>query len=254
MHAPVIAAQTFTVRAFTDTEDGIARALSKIKSLGYDCIQVSAFGPYRVEFLRDKLLECGLTVCATHVPYQRLLEETERVIEEHKTIGAKYVGLGFRRITTLSDAQKIVEDLLPVAERIADSGLQFVYHNHQTEFLKLENGQTAMQYFLENTPPTFGLLPDVYWLQYAGMSPVRFIGENADRIKVVHFKDMTVGADATPKMAEIFEGNMDFRAIFDACVDCGVEYIAVEQDDCYGKDPFACLETSRKNIKTYLGI
>ncbi len=249
-----IAAQMYTVREYTKTEKDIAATLEKIKEIGYDCIQVSAFGPCRPEFLRDELQKNGLTVCATHVPYQRITEDTDNVIKEHKIIGAKYVGLGYRETRDPEFVKTVLSELEPAAKKIKDAGLQFVYHNHNLEFLRLENGKTAMEYFLENTGDEFGLLPDAYWLQYAGLSPVKFITDNADRIKVIHFKDMKVGEDGAPQMAEVFEGNMDYRSIYDACVKCGVEYVAVEQDNCYGLDPFECLKRSRDNIKNILGV
>ena len=37
---------------------------------------------------------------------------------------------------------------------------------------------------------------------------------------------------------------MDFDKIIKACADAGTEYLLVEQDDCNGEDPFACLEKS----------
>ena len=75
--------------------------------------------------------------------------------------------------------------------------------------------------------------------------------ENADRIGVVHLKDMIVTADGAQRFAEIYEGNMNYDGIGRALGEIGVRYAAVEQDDCYGKDPFACLERSRGNIRKH---
>ena len=49
-----IAAQLFTVRAFTRAEEGIAASLRRVKESGYDCVQISAFGPCSAEFLRGE--------------------------------------------------------------------------------------------------------------------------------------------------------------------------------------------------------
>jgi len=50
-------------------------------------------------------------------------------------------------------------------------------------------------------------------------------------------------------MAPVYEGNMNFDAILAAAEDAGTEYALVEQDECYGEDPFACLARSYENLK-----
>ena len=253
---PEIAAQLYTVREFTKTEEDIAKTLKKIKEIGYDSVQVSAFGPYRTEFLRDALAENALTACATHTPYERIVGETEKVIAEHKILGIPYIGLGYRRLGSLAATETFLKELLPAAEKIADGGLKFVYHNHHWEFVRLENGQTVMEYFLEHTSPEiFGLLPDCYWLQVSGINPERFLVENKDRIGVIHLKDMRIAKeDGAQRYAEIFEGNMDYISVYAAAERAGVKYAAVEQDECYGRDSFESLKISRENIRARLGV
>ena len=250
-----IAAQLFTVRAFTRAEEGIAASLRRVKESGYDCVQISAFGPCSAEFLRGELEKNGLTVCATHTPYERIVKDTDNVIREHKIIGCPYVGLGAGDLRTPEKLRAFLAEILPAAEKIRDAGLKFLYHNHQFEFCRMENGASPMQMLLsETSPDTFGLLPDLYWLQFAGVDPARFVRENAERIDVVHLKDMIVTADGAQRFAEVYEGNMDYSGIGAALEEAGVRYAAVEQDDCYGKDPFACLERSRGNIGNRWGI
>lgn len=254
-----IAAQLYTVRAYTQTEESIASTLKKIKKIGYDCVQISAFGPCRTEFLRDQLQENELEVCATHTAYERIVEDTDNVIREHKLLNIPYVGLGGRKTVTIAETENFLKEILPAARKIRDAGLQFIYHNHHREFIRLENGQTVMQYLLEHTSAEeFGLLPDLYWLQFAGVNPALFLKEHADRISVVHLKDLCIaeGNSGTEEQryAEIFEGNMDYDGLQKVLTQTGVRYAAVEQDDCYGKDPFECLLRSRDNLRKHWGI
>lgn len=257
-HKVQIAAQLYTVRAFTKTEEDIAVTLKRVKEIGYDCVQVSAFGPYRPAFLRDELQKNGLSVCATHTPYERIVNETDAVINEHKTIGCPYVGLGYMSLKTAEDVRRLLSDIVPAAKKIHDSGLGFVYHNHQHEFLRLDDldgGKRIMDYLLAHTDAeVFGLLPDLYWLQVAGLEPAKFLRENAARIHVVHLKDMCVAPDLGHRFAEVFEGNMNYYDLLPVLEKTGVQYAAVEQDECYGKDPFDCLQTSRDNIRKIWGI
>lgn len=49
--------------------------------------------------------------------------------------------------------------------------------------------------------------------------------------------------------AVIGEGNMNFDAIFKSAEKAGVEYMLVEQDNCYGEAPFDCLRRSYRYLK-----
>lgn len=256
MEKIAIAAQLYTVREFTRTEKEIAATLKRIKEIGYDCVQLSALGPCRPAFLAEQLEKYGLTVCATHTPFDRIVTDTDAVIAEHKLLGVRYVGLGFNRIGSVAEAQAFLGNILPAAKKIAENGLRFIYHNHQWEFIRMENGQTVMEYLLEHTTPElFGLLPDCYWLQVAGLDPADFLHRQAGRIDVIHLKDLCIDKESgAQRYAEIFEGNMDYRAIFSAAMEAGVRYAAVEQDECYGRDPFVSLMISRENIYKNLGV
>ena len=123
-----VAAQMYTVRQYTQTENDIAKSLYRIKQIGYSAVQVSAFGTYRPEFLRDVLQENGLRAVATHTPYERILLDTDTVIKEHKIAGIPVVGLGYRRFMSIEETDAFLDEILPAARRIRDAGLRFAYH------------------------------------------------------------------------------------------------------------------------------
>ena len=50
--------------------------------------------------------------------------------------------------------------------------------------------------------------------------------------------------------APVGNGVLDFDAIIKTSIDNGVEYAFVEQDDCYGEDPYACLKKSYEYLKS----
>ena len=63
------------------------------------------------------------------------------------------------------------------------------------------------------------------------------------------FRDAEGKAQRENRIATIGEGNMNFDGILSAAVDTGVKYAFVEQDDCYGEDPFECLKRSYEFLK-----
>ena len=48
-----LAAQLYTIHDYTKNEADIERSLNKIKEIGYNAIQISAFGEYRTPWLAD---------------------------------------------------------------------------------------------------------------------------------------------------------------------------------------------------------
>ena len=245
-----ISAQLYTVRRKLKTEEEIIEGFNRIKKDGFYGVQLSGF-KYEVPFMVDLLSKLNLKAVATHSSLQRLVEETDQVIKEHLELGCKYVGLGLCKPANSEEANKYLSDIIPVTKKLKDAGLQFVHHNHHYEFIKLDNGARVIDMILDKTSPEdYGLLVDTYWLQVAGLSVNKFLVDNKDRIKVIHLKDLELSPeDYTQRFAAVGSGNMDFESIIKTASQIGVEHAVIEQDECYGKDPFDCLASSRNYIK-----
>lgn len=243
-----LAAQLYTVRDYTKNETDIYETLKKVKAIGYNAIQISNFGEYRTTWLAEKLRELDLVVCVTHTPLERILNETDQVIEEHKILGCKTIGLGWYKTDSKEKADELLELLKPALIKINNQGLKFTYHNHEHEFKEIEKDYTVMDYLRDKTDPKlFSFLPDFYWISFAGVDPLKFIEDFKGRFTIVHFKDLKF-EDGKAKMTEIFNGEIDYQSIYDRLVELGVEWAAVEQDIC-DVDPFLSLEISYQNIK-----
>ena len=94
---------------------------------------------------------------------------------------------------------------------------------------------------------------DVYWLVAGGGDPVQWIQDLGSRQPIIHFKDMEVLPDRSQRFAAVGEGNLNWPRIVEACRGAEVEWALVEQDKCYGQDPFECLATSYRNMRA-MGI
>jgi sugar phosphate isomerase/epimerase len=60
---------------------------------------------------------------------------------------------------------------------------------------------------------------------------------------------MSITPEREQRMAEIGEGNLNWPAILKAAREGGVEWYLVEQDACYGRDPFESLAISFQYLK-----
>lgn len=248
-----IAAQLYTVREFTQTPEGFRETIKKLKDIGYDAVQISAIGKMDVEYVQDVLKTYDMEVCATHTPPDRLLNDLDQVIKDHKLWGCENVGLGCMPGGAKSKEAitSFCGEYVNVAKRLEEAGLKFYYHNHAFEFEKHE-GKNMFQFMDELTDKkNFKFLIDVFWLQMGGASPTEFIEKYKERIDLVHLKDLAI-VGGKPMTAELGLGNMDLRSIIDKCKEIGVRWYAIEQDDCLG-DPFESLEISLKYLHS-MGI
>ena len=57
-----------------------------------------------------------------------------------------------------------------------------------------------------------------------------------------------MGPDRQARFAEVGEGNLNWPAILREAEAGGVEYLLVEQDNCYGRDPFESLAISYRHL------
>ena len=250
-----IGAQLFTLREYIQTEKDIGRTLQKVADMGYRIIQVSAMGKIEPKKLKNICDNLGLRIVLTHTSPDRILNETEKVIEEHDILGCDYIGIG-----AMPDKYRhpewlpyFAEDYKKPAQAIAKAGKLFMYHNHNFEFRKI-NGKTIIEQLAEDfTPEEMGFTLDTYWVQAGGADVSYWFKKLSGRIPCVHLKDMAIPLKESsitpqPVMAPVMEGNINFPEIIKICQQGGTKYMLVEQDICDGS-PFDCLELSLKNLK-----
>ena len=249
-----LAAQLYTVRDFMSTANDFRDTLTKIGKIGYRAVQISGVQAMAGDTpevsaseARRILDDLGLACIATHRSWDALQEQTEREIEFHRTLGCDFAAIGSLPGDYLARGADgyaaFVRDAAPTIARLKSAGIRFGYHNHAFEFARPAPGhKTLFDAFIEDGDADFCLEIDVYWAAHAGLSPERLMEQCRGRVPVIHLKDKEmVGNEAV--MAPIGEGNLDWPHLLPACAKAGVEWYAVEQDDCR-RDPFDCLRSS----------
>jgi len=250
-----IAAQLYTVREFTQTEADFTKSIQKIAKIGYAGVQLSAIGPLPADFIAKTCKENNIQIVCAHVPPTRFLNDLDTVIEECKLYGMNVVGVGMMPDEYRKDAaglKKFVSDFLPAAMKLKEAGLRFSYHNHEFEFGRFD-GKMIIDYLIEGFKEAdMKILLDTYWVQAGGCEPVTWLKKLAGMLPLVHFKDMCI-VDREQRFCEIGHGNLNWPAIFDACRESQVEWVIVEQDNSYGRDPFDSLKMSHEFLQKAKG-
>jgi sugar phosphate isomerase/epimerase len=130
------------------------------------------------------------------------------------------------------------------ARQLGDRGIRLGYHNHSFEFAPLD-GTTVWDVLLAEFAPDVDLELDVYWASVGGRDPAVEIRAAADRIRLLHVKDRSAGAE--PHDAPAGEGILDIPGIVDAGRDAGVEWYIAEQDE--PQDALRDVATAYRNLE-----
>lgn len=241
------AAQLHTVRE--ETKKDFPGVLRELKRMGWMGVQISGMQGYDPEEIAAVMRETGLGTAGMHVALARMETQFEQVVHEAKLFSTNDVVCPFLApdLRTEQGYRLVKERLLTLAKQFAEHGLRLSYHNHAFEFDTVVDGKPALEFLLDSAHESKILAEiDVYWVARGGRDPVEFMRPYADRMPIIHLKDMT--ADERQTFAEIGTGRLDFLSILAWCERSGVEWHVVEQDQCAG-NPMDSLALSLHNLQ-----
>ena len=231
-----LGAQLYTVRSATQTLEEFSETLKRVADIGYRSVQVSGTCAYDPAWLAEELKKNDLTCDLTHFSYDAIIENPEKVAADHKIFGCKYVGIGGMP-KSFEGYDLFMEKTPEAAKRIAATGSYLMYHNHAYEFHNEINGKPVLHHIAETFPKEhLGFTLDIKYL--------------AGRLPCIHYKDLRYDEEGARKFAVVGEGILDIEKITEAFIEAGTEYAFVEQDNCYGEDPFDCLKRSHDYLRS----
>ena len=145
-------------------------------------------------------------------------------------------------------AKNLAEILDELGEVAHNAGLKLLYHNHDFEFKKDEDGIVVIDYLLENCNPEYvNFQMDLFWVTKAGADPLAYFEKYPGRFKIWHVKDM----NKEGKFAPVGTGTIDFASILAQKEKSGMLYYMVEQDQTFDLAPLEAIKISHEGIKKY---
>ena len=247
-----LGAQLYTLRNYCETPKLFEMSMDKVAEMGFKYVQFSGVcEEVDWKMMGDAAHSRGMGITLTHYDDDRIINETEAVIEEHDYMGCDGIGIGGmpREFRNYEGYMRFIEKYSPAVEKIKKAGKTFCYHNHWFEFQRFPNGKTGMEMLLENTDPEgFKLTLDTAWMHHGGVDVAQFIDKYPDRIFATHLKDITI-IDDEVQPEEVLSGNMNFDSIMDACRRHGIKTHLIEQDITW-RNAFTSLNQSFYNLCT----
>ena len=242
-----LGAQLYSLRSLVKTPEELRETILKCKAMGYENVQFSGVPYMEPEIWAEISRETGMNIVCTHNSFDRIVNDTDKLIEEHKIFGCSVIGIGsmpgeFRG--SLEALEKFFAVMEEPVKKIEAAGLHFAYHNHDFEFQTWEGMDVCVYDYMIEKCPTWHLILDTGWVQFAGRSAVEYIERiGAERLQNIHFKEFKCADRST--ICPCGEGFSDFPAIIAACERVGIKQALVEQDNAPDKEnPLGEMEKS----------
>ena len=263
-----IALQVYSVR--DEAEKDFAGTMKKVKDMGYDGVELAGLYGNTAEFIRETLKEVGLVPISAHVPYEQLVGDLENTVATYVTIGCQYIAVPYLVEENRPEAgnfDTVVENIKKIGECCKKNGITLLYHNHDFEFNRMDDGRYALDYLYDTVSKDLLQTElDVCWVNVSGEAPEEYIKKYANRCPVVHLKDFVgkktdnmyqlIGIDSEEKSDEegfafraLGLGVQDFPTIIKAAVESGANWLVAEQDMHYDNTPLEDAKISMDYIK-----
>ena len=252
-----IGLQLYSIRDVTPRDAaGLREIFASLSDFGYDQIEPAGL-PVDAQTFADLAGEAGLEIVNTHYDLTEILEAPEKAMRVHEILGTRNIGVGGVGLWTKpEEVEAFIEKANRSAKIFAREGFRFIYHNHSHEFLRMEDGRRPYDMLLSELDPDGTAMElDCYWAQNAGLDVAQYIRDHADRIRLIHLKDMGVRVSGQTGWTESFitevgHGNMNYDGVVRAAEESGVEGFVVEQDaNWVGGDPLAAVGMSCRYIR-----
>jgi sugar phosphate isomerase/epimerase len=230
---PPVGLELWTVRdELTRNLMGTIRAVAR---MGYEVVEFYApyyqWTPQVATDVRKLLDDLGIRCHSTHNSDQSFTPGgIQKAIDLNQIIGSTYIVMASTNAATLDQWKAVCDRLNVAAEKLKPLGMFSGFHNHQTEWRRVDN-QRPMDVIAANTVKDVVLQFDVGTCVEVGEDPVAWIKANPGRIKSMHCKDW--GRGSGKGYGVLFgEGDSPWPGIFEVAESTGgLEYYLIEQEE-----------------------
>jgi sugar phosphate isomerase/epimerase len=243
--------------------------LEKVAQIGYRVVEFAGYANKTPSEVRETLDRVGIRSPSTHIAMDALRRDLPAQIQGAQVIGHEYItipslGRSETPMNTVDAWRRIAGECNEMGAKVKAAGLKLAFHSHTGEFIDVGNGRKGMDVFIfETDPSVFNFQLDLGWARVASQDPTAWFKRYAGRFRMWHVKDFDHLSVAQARQLESFRnpppprgapnptapagqpgapatqlgrpvpvgaGDIDFKPIFAAWADSGVEHFFVEQD------------------------
>ena len=228
--------------------------LANLAAIGYGYVEAFAMLIPNIAEFKKRLGDAGLGCPSGHFGFG--FEDAEKALDDANALGVRYavssmlppeppkngdIAAVMQRMNhlTADDFKRMAELANRIGEGAKKRGIKFAYHNHNLEFRKVDGSETGFDILLKETDPRLVKLEvDAGWMAAGGADTVALITANAERVKLLHFKDFStitptingLGGDAGQHIVDLGNGVVPLKSAFLAARKAGAKYFIVDHD------------------------
>ena len=174
--------------------------------------------------LAELLKKLNLETCSIYESIDNLCDTDHKVYGYAAALGCKYLTMGFSLQELKDDLASCLEKTKKACAAAKTEDITLCYHAHAHEFAKFK-GEYYLDILLKEVPD-MAFEADTAWIKAGGENIVGYMQKYADRIPMIHAKDL----DADGNITELGNGVLDFKSVVDFARSSKVEWISYEQD------------------------
>src|SRR5690606_1194224 len=216
---------------------------ARVPAIGYRTVEFAGYFDRSPSQIRALLRSNSLASPSTHIGFDQLRGDWQRVLDDAATIGHEYVTIPWMPasdLRTIDDWKRVAALFNERAAQTRAAGLRFAYHNHDFEFRAIDSAVPFDALLTATDPDLVDFELDIYWITRAGFDPLDYFARFPGRFSMTHLKDWTGPPENA--MTDVGSGVIDFPRIIAAADAAGVRHHFVEHDQ--PADPMSSIRSS----------
>lgn len=196
-----------------------------LASFGFQTVDLVSFNGYGYENsalskmtareILGPMNDAGITAENCQFGFSELHDEYAAKVKLAQELGLKNIvcAPASERTKTAEDWKWQANQLNRLGEQLKLDGFLLGYHNHEIEFLPVDDGKIPYQILMSETDPQLVWFQiDVGNLTFAGADALHYLREFKSRYFSMHAKDFSPGKMSVP----VGQGILDWKKIFEA--------------------------------------
>lgn len=242
-----IALQLWSIQ--DECEKDFVGTLQKVSQMGYDGVEFAGYYGMKAEDLKKLLNDLNLEVVGSHIPYDRLINNLEEVLTYERKLGNTRLVIPYIEGDSQEEWQGHFQNILEIHNKLPTDQFKLLYHNHAHEFTTFKGVNIIEE--MTKTLPNLLLEVDIYWVNYAEYDGIRWLEKQADKIELLHIKEMKRTEDDF-ESTEIGSGILTISDYIDFASRQNLEWLIVEQEAFQTLTPLESAAVNYSNLNAFL--